>query len=276
MLHSLPSSQSKEGPEASQVTSVRYLELAHGCVLCVSSTNGTQIYNEDATTLLFFAPISDPTGSPGIQKCHQAACVVAPFQHIIIGTSEGSLILVQAAACDKYVAMPDSAPATGAATEVTDICYCAAAQSVFSAHTNGEIRIWQPAQSGPYTNVATMAGSGQSPVAISSLGARLLVVYGPGTICLYDAISPEHELQVEISAHARWINGCAVREDQGLVATVGEDTVLNVWQVDPNTGRVGVHHSSVVTDKLLTGCVFYGSMACVTAYDSDDLYSVPI
>ena len=32
--------------------------------------------------------------------------------------------------------------------------------------------------------------------------------------------------------------------------TVGEDTVLNVWQVDPNA-RVSLHHSAVVADKAL-------------------------
>merc|ERR1719237_11504 len=58
LVHSMVSSGSNDGPTVAQVTSLSYVALAAGSVLCVSSTNGTQIYNEDATTMLFFAPIN--------------------------------------------------------------------------------------------------------------------------------------------------------------------------------------------------------------------------
>merc|ERR1712127_152821 len=100
-----------------------------------------------------------------------------------------------------------------------------------------------------------------------------LVAYGPGTYCLLDAVTLE--AQAEVTAHARWITAVDVREDLGFVATVGEDTVLNVWQVDAGTGRIGLQHTSVVTDKLLTGVVL-GHGAMVTAYDSTDLFHIAL
>mmetsp|Transcript_75165 Transcript_75165/g.199639 ORF Transcript_75165/g.199639 Transcript_75165/m.199639 type:complete len:312 (-) Transcript_75165:87-1022(-) len=274
MMHSLPASQTKDGPEANQVTSIRYLDLANGTVLCVTSTNGSQIFNEDASAMLFFAPItSDPADSAELQKCHNAACVVPGLQHIVIGTFKGSLVLVHAAAADAFLAMPESAPGSPA-TEIADLCFCAATQTVFSAHANGEIRLWAPTPTGAYTNADAMVGNGQAPVRILAMGTRLLVAYGPGTICLYDALS--RELQVELTAHARWITGVTANEELGQVASVGEDTVLNVWNIDPASGRVGLQHSSVVTDKLLTGVAMHGAGVNAVAYDSEEIYKVAL
>jgi len=274
MMHSAVAGQTKDGPEANQVTSIRYLELANGTVLCVSSTNGSQIFNEDASTLLFFAPISnDPLDTPEVQKCHQAACVIQGLQHIAIGTSKGSLVLVHAAAADAFLAMPECPPGS-ATTEISDLCFSAAIQMVFTAHGNGEIRLWAPAPTGAYVNTDAMVGNGQAPVRILPLGTRLLVAYGPGTICLYDALS--RELQVELTAHARWITGVTAKEELGQVASVGEDTVLNVWNIDPGTGRVALQHTSVVVDKLLTGVAIHGAGVHAVAYDSEEIYQVAL
>mmetsp|Transcript_15110 Transcript_15110/g.47458 ORF Transcript_15110/g.47458 Transcript_15110/m.47458 type:complete len:313 (-) Transcript_15110:182-1120(-) len=271
MLYSISSGQSRAGPEVSQVTSVRYLDIGAGAVLCVSSTNGTQVYNEDASTLLFFAPITDGGEAPDVQKGHQAACFVPGLQHIVIGTSKGSLVLVHAAAADAFIAMPESAPMSPT-TEISDLCFSAVTQTVFTAHSNGEIRLWAPSPQGAYSNADAIVGNGQAPVRILPMGTRLLVAYGPGTVCLFDALS--RELQVEVTAHARWITGVAAREELGQVASVGEDTVLNVWNIDPSSGRVSLQHTSVVADKLLTGVAFTQAGASVAAYDSDALYQV--
>mmetsp|Transcript_75046 Transcript_75046/g.219865 ORF Transcript_75046/g.219865 Transcript_75046/m.219865 type:complete len:310 (+) Transcript_75046:188-1117(+) len=270
MMFSLTTGQSKPGPEAAQVTSIRYLELATGTVLCVSSTNGTQIYNEDASAMFCYAPLTDTAESPDIQKCHASACVVPALQHIVIGTSKGSLVLVHAASADTFLALPESAP-NSATAEISDVCFSAATQQVYSAHSNGELRIWQPSATGAYGQVEGRL-KGQAPVRILAMGTRLLVAHGPGTICLYDAFT--WELQVELTAHARWITGVCAKEELGQVATVGEDTVLNVWQIDPSSGRVGLQHSSIVVDKILTGVAINGASVNVSAYDSDELYTV--
>jgi len=275
MMYNFGTGRSADGPEANEVTSIRYFDLEGGLsVLCVCSTNGTQIYTEDATTMLLYAPLNSAApAQPGLLKCHQGACSVPALRHIVIGTSEGSLVLVQDQGGGKFAAAPESAPGS-AASEVTDVCFSAAAQAVFSVHTNGELRMWAPSPTGPYTNTAVVAGAGQAPVRVLSLGARLAVAYGPGTVCLFDALS--HECQVEITAHARWLTAVSVREELGQLATVGEDTVLNVWQVDSGNGHVSLLHTSVVADKLLTGAAFHGETVNVTAYDSDELYTVAL
>lgn len=275
LLHSLTSSSSRDGPEVNNAKSLRHLDLAHGSVLCVSSAQGTQIYNEDATTMLFFQPISDASTDPDRVKFHSGACVVPPYQQIVIGTSNGTLLPVQVAGENQYYALAESAPAS-VTTEVADVCFSAAANIVVSAHDNGDLRVWTPQPSGPYINSAYLPPSGSAPIRIEALGSQILVAYGPGTICFYDAISLV--LQAELTAHARWIN--AVSIGAGLIASVGEDTVLNVWSVEPSTSKISLMHSSVAADKLLTGVAIHAAggaaAVAVTAYDSDEIFHVPL
>lgn len=260
----------KEGPEGSQITSVRYLQLASAMVLCVSSTNGTQIYSEDASTLLFFAPVGESTDADEVKQ-HKGACVVPQTQQIFVGTYKGSLIGCQATG-ENILALPETSPGNSA---VADLCYNELANSLVSVHANGDIHIWVASTAGgPYIDSNVIPAAGKAPVRIASLGARIVVAFGPGTVCLFDAIT--FQCQAEVTAHARWITGVSVQEDTGKVATVGEDTVLNVWNM--KAGPVTLAHSQVVTDKLLTGVAFHsgGACACVVAYDSDELFSAPL
>lgn len=274
MMHHMASCQSKDGPELTQVTSARFLDLACGTVLVVASTNGTNIYSEDGGTMLFHAPLMDPSPETDVLKHHQGACVVAPAQHIIIGMSKGSITAVDARGLSQFMVLQESPPQS-AAVGIADLCYAACVNRVVTAHHNGELRYWYTAQNGQYVNdVIIPATMSQAPVHVSTLGPRLTVAYGPGTICLFDAAT--QALQVEITAHARWITGVSVREDLGQIASVGEDTALNVWQVDPATGEIALRHSCIVADKLLTGVAFHNTGVAVTAYDSDELFQVAV
>jgi len=272
LLHDVASGASSPGPEGEQIMSIRYLEFTYGSLLCASSTNGTTIYNEDASMLLCYAPADAAAQVPDKLRYHQGACVVPSMQQIAIGTSKGTLVLVSAGHPSQLAVCGEAAP-SGATTEVADVCYVQATNQVVSVHNNGDIRFWDVATT-PFSNCAAVASMSQAPVRAAALGLRLLVAYGPGTVCLYDVASGE--LQVEITAHARWLTAVAVREDAGQVATVGEDTVLNVWAVEPTDGQVSLLHSSVVTDKLLTGVAFCSGGVGVTAYDSDVLFHVPL
>jgi len=269
LLHALASGQSKDGPEVVQATSIRFLETPDGPVLCVSSTNGTQIYTEDASALIFYLPLSE--GGTSDLNFHQAACFVPSLNQIVIGTSKGNLYPICAAGAGQYMPLTESPPMSQT-TEVVDVCFCALAAAVISVHSNGDLRLWSPVDNGPYINSDMLPGACQAPVRVCSLGQFIAIADGPGTVLLLDAIS--REIKVEIPSHARCLSAAVSREDIGQLVTVGEDTVLNVWQVDTASGQVSLQHSSVVTDKLLTGVALHGSGASVAAYDSDQLCHV--
>lgn len=270
LLHSLATGQSKDGPEVVQATSIRYLETLHGPVLVVTSTNGTQVYTEDASALIFYLPIADQAG-PDTIRYHQAGCFVPSAQHLVIGTSKGTVWPVSAVAAGQYVQLHEAAPASPTA-EVSDLCFSPIADAVVTVHNNGDLRLWRVSEDEPYTNSDVVPNLCQAPVRVVSLGAQLAIADGPGTILILDAMS--RELKAEVTAHTRWLSAAVSREEIGLLVTIGEDTVLNVWQVEPSEGLVSLHHSAVVTDKLLCGVALHGSGASVVAYDSDQLYHV--
>lgn len=270
LLHALATGVSKEGPEVSQVSSMQYLELPFGPVLVVCSTAGTQIYTEDASALIFFTPVTEAANTTGNIRSHKGASYVPTLQHVVVGTSRGSLLPIQLSS-GSLLPLTESLPSevTG---EVADVCFSPISNTVVSVHSNSDIRVWTPVPVPPYTNSAVLPFGGQGPVRVAALGSRVVVAFGSGTLCLYDAVS--HELQVEITAHGRWITGLCVREELSQIITVSEDTVLNVWQVEPSTGQVALQHSAVVTEKLLTGVALHGAGAAVTAYDSDEIFHV--
>jgi len=285
LLHSLADDSNIEGPDVNRVASVRYLELSHGPVLCVSSTSGTQIYNEDCSVLRHLAPLDEPSvGNDEAVKHHQGACLVPDRQHVIIGTWKGSIIVLHAPSAESFnmlsVASSDSSNSPGSKSVVSDLCYNACAQVVVSVHRGGYANFWTPSDAGKYTCGEPLMLSDAvdlvSPVAVASLGPRIVVACGPGQLKLFDAVSKE--LQVEVTAHARWITALAVQDttdECSHIATVGEDTVLNVWTVSAS-GEVGFAHSSSVTNKLLTGVAFHEGGIAVTAYDSAELYKIII
>mmetsp|Transcript_54002 Transcript_54002/g.99770 ORF Transcript_54002/g.99770 Transcript_54002/m.99770 type:complete len:246 (-) Transcript_54002:31-768(-) len=241
-------------------------------VLCVCSTNGTKIYSEDCLSVHFYRQVNDPTRPQDMVKNHQGSCAIPALHQIIVGSSKGALLVIHAPSADHMTPLAEANPMEPLPSEVADVCYNDVSNSVISAHINGELRVWT-GQQGAWENTRAVDAQGaQAPVRIASLGARLVVGYGPGNVRLYDALA--YVVQVEITAHARWLTAMAVREDVGQIATVGEDTVLNVWQVAQDTCQVSLAHSSVVVDKLLTGVTFVAGGVIVTAYDAADLYQV--
>jgi WD40 repeat protein len=263
---------SVNGPEVSQVTSVRYLQLAHATVLCVSSNSGTQIYSEDCSTLLYAIRMSD-AALGDVVKFHRGACVVQPLQHIAIGTSKGGLSLVDVSTPGNYNTLPESNPSVASA-EVADVCYVGVCGTVATAHDDGVVQMWATSPTGPYVCSTTFPSQGDAPVRMASLEYRLMVAYATGHIRIFDAV--EFNLQIELTAHARNMTAVDVREELGQIASVGEDTVLNVWHLDPTTGAMSLQFSTHVAPKLLTGVVLTPAGASVTAYDADEIYQVAL
>ena len=53
--------------------------------------------------------------------------------------------------------------------------------------------------------------------------------------------------------------------------SVGEDTMINMWQTNENGSEVSLTHSERVDDKLLCGIAFLegGEKVAASSYDSD-------
>jgi len=269
-----------DGPEVNQPTSIRYLEPAAGPMLMISSTVGTQIYSQDAQTMYFHLTITAPEDNDERLKYHQGACLVPLDQAtslVVVGTSRGSLKLCEMQS-DNFGSLRELPECVAGAslTEVADVCYVPLTNEVVSAHTNGTFVVWQQAAPGAFQATGTVAPSSptyQAPIRVLPVANKILVAYGPGLFCFHDAVTKV--LMAELTAHARWVTAVTASET-GYVASVGEDTVLNVWLVDESP-KINIVHTSVVCDKLLTGVAFSGPASCaVVAFDSEEIWSVPL
>lgn len=272
MFHDGITGEVRDGPEVTQVTSFRFLGLSYGTVLCVNSCSGTQIFSEDGFNMLFFLPLADNSATTDAVKHHQGSCVDSLMQHIVCGTSNGALAVIQSPSVGAFtpnMEMPPSSVAEG----IADVCYNALGNNIVSVHHNGDLRFW--VLSGhQYADTGAFPGN-PSPVRILTLGTRILVASSPGTVSIRDAMTAN--IQAEISAHARNLTAMTTREEACQVLTVGEDTILNVWQIEPTSGQVAIASTQVVADKLLTGaCLHPAGGAAVAAYDAAYIYHVGI
>ena len=110
---------------------------------------------------------------------------------------------------------------------------------------------------------------------------------------------------VEVAAHARWITALDLAPDSGRLLSVGEDSIVRVWQIAEEQPMVGIPKSfipqfyqfmcdlallmpftsiffqiehrfySSIRDSLLVGGRFLtsnGSTFCLSSYDSCEVY----
>eukprot|EP00357_Protocruzia_adherens_P034348 CAMPEP_0114984070 /NCGR_PEP_ID=MMETSP0216-20121206/7064_1 /TAXON_ID=223996 /ORGANISM="Protocruzia adherens, Strain Boccale" /LENGTH=331 /DNA_ID=CAMNT_0002346149 /DNA_START=19 /DNA_END=1014 /DNA_ORIENTATION=+ len=104
----------------------------------------------------------------------------------------------------------------------------------------------------------------------------LLVGFGSGKV---EGISlTENSKLFTLHAHARWLSGICAHPDCSVFATVGEDCVLNVWEISTDE-NMKVVFSKKLADNILTGVCFMGENSRevgVVAYDSASLtiYSI--
>ena len=158
-----------------------------------------------------------------------------------------------------------------------------------AAHASGGLVVAQ---------VARLAAPGTLPRAAVCVPGALVVAFGTGKLIVYNGRS---ERTLEIAAHGRWITGLSACPQRQLVATVSEDTVLNVWHFAGSGGAANgsngggvlegpggqgrspkvaatLVHSSIASPRLLQGVAFLdlapaaqALTLAVAAYDSHDL-----
>lgn len=259
-----------EGCSGATIHSLRYINTGVMTVLAVCTTNGTQFFSEDGSQMIFFIPLSG-RAVEGRLSYHQGVCCAGP--HLLVGASEGNLNVVLAQGDSMSFLGQSVGPEPASA--VSDICFAPLVAQVVTVHDNGHIFYWVGDVNGTYTPSYGGGCPDDVPSRCLPCGTSLIVSFGSGVIRAWDMLT--RDLRVEISGHARWINAMDALPDAGVFASVGEDTVLNVWAIEPETFQVSLLHSSVVADKLITGVAFIavsqGSTALTcTAYDADLAY----
>lgn len=258
------------------IHSLRYLDIAGTWVLVVGVSNGSQFFSEDGRRVLGSVQSPHPSVDGSI-VAHRGACVRATESgghHVLLGTTTNCLHVVQVGAGGaSFNFLGSSTPSSeNVMSECQDLC-CFGHGAIASVHAQGEIVLWNCLGDGTenaesYMAIQTVLMAGV-PTAIVPVLEYLAVASGQGTLRLY---TWDLTLFAEVDLHGRWINGLDVNPMLGLLATCGEDTIVNIVRVDAN-GEISLPYSQASVDKLLTGACFLKSMPesvslCVTAYDS--------
>ena len=115
-------------------------------------------------------------------------------------------------------------------------------------------------------------GDGYPITDLALNGTYFIASYSTGHVRLYRMSTGK--LAVQVAAHGRSIYAMSLHNS--YLATVGEDTYLNVWSIPGGEGEMEITlmHNESVEDRMLTGVEFnqQGDLL-VTAYDTCEVFT---
>ncbi|KAF4738686.1 WD repeat domain 54, partial [Perkinsus olseni] len=285
-----------------RVNSIRYHTLRHHhptttTVLVITSTDGAYIYTDDLRRTLCYIPPPSVHARDDDDEVHFTASTVVTGMHgdssrendeghLIIGASDGSCRVIPFKG-NKLGSAPSAQqlrPTVGIPPGVSAMC---------SMERGGLNHRHLKHPSAEVASINNPCGNVEAPVISCGCPTPnyLVAAHGDGKLRIFDAAA-DWQLRFEISAHGRSITGMAVHKTKHLVATVSEDTILNLWRVDRDKeldNSFGTPHlvgSTQVAQRMLTGvCFGHGFFPpshddggddglLVLGYDSDTLYSM--
>jgi hypothetical protein len=253
---------------------LNYVCLGDAWILVAGLKEGAHFYSEDGVRVL--GTVQSPTpGLDGSPVSHNGCCArmtETGSWHILLGTSTNYLDIVNCASDGSQISfLSSSQPSSeGITSECQDLC-CYGQGGVASVHAQGELILWMGFPEAPYyTPIQTVHTVGV-PTVMRPVSEYLAVAYGSGTVRFFSMQSLD--LHAEADLHGRLINAMD-SHPTGLLVTAGEDTIVNIVQIDAS-GEISVRNSQCCANKLLTGACFLKTEAlsvAVTAYDAANVW----
>eukprot|EP00752_Nemacystus_decipiens_P011247 g9995.t2 len=244
--------------------------------LVVALNTGVQIWSSDGKRLIYFFDAKIAPGSSSlIDSGHftQGIGMVPRGRNFIVGCSDGDVFAFLAKTGPHGEACELSATLRGHEQPIT----CAGADSdvCVSGDAGGTIIAWSIAKH--LERECTFDGDGYPATALCARDGTVVASYSTGHVRVFDRNNKA--LAIEIAAHSRSINAMDLHPSSMLLATVGEDFFMNVWELPEcrqggPSGQVGLLATSRVDNRLLTGVRFLvdGSHRIIAlAYDCDHL-----
>lgn len=153
----------------------------------------------------------------------------------------------------------------GPSDQVTDV--------IASGDQDGNVVVWAVNRDHLHKD-ATFPSYGFACTSIHIWHKLIVVAYGSGHIRLF-SIHPTAAMLVEVAAHARWITALDLAPDSGRLLSVGEDSLVRVWQIREEQPMIEHRFHSSIKDSMLVGGRFLtsnGSAFCVSSYDSCEVH----
>ncbi|CAM9289817.1 unnamed protein product [Ascophyllum nodosum] len=244
--------------------------------LVVALNTGVQVWSTDGARMIYlFDTIngSSARSGPSVKndgvQFTQGIAFVPGGTTFIVGCSDGDVFAFDTKCGSKGEVCELKATLRGHDHAVT----CAGADSdcYVTGDASGTIVVWSAARD--LGRRCSFDGDGNPATAVCARRGLAVASFSTGHLRIFDTC--KRTLAIEIAAHSRTINAIDLHPSSTLVATVGEDMYLNVWEFpesgrDGPSGQVGLLASSCALNRLLTGVRFSvdGSQRIfATAYD---------
>ncbi|CAM9255384.1 unnamed protein product, partial [Hapterophycus canaliculatus] len=219
--------------------------LCHGedfDFLVVALNTGVQIWSSDGKRLIYFFDAKIASGLTALDDgghFTQGIGMVPKGRLFIVGCSDGDVFAFQAKTGPNGDACELMATLRGHERPIT----CAGADSDYcvSGDAGGAVTVWSVAKH--LERHCSFEGDGNPVTALRTRDSTVIAAYSTGHLRLFDA--RKMSLAIEIAAHSRTINAIDLHPSSMLLATVGEDFFLNVWEL-PSGGLDGSRSSGQV------------------------------
>jgi len=259
--------------DESKCHQAKFVTLQTLTLLVLALDVGVQIWNASGTRMVFFLPLEGVIEfSPEEQKFTRGIAAVPYGSYIFVGTFTGDLIIISAQMEeDDRIEFLEAVPGHAA-----PISALAASQlHVVSADDEGSIIIRDVLEG--FQPLHTIQGQGMPVTSLAIREDLLVASYNTGHLRFF--LLSTGSMIAEIAAHSRCINALDIHPEQPLLASIGDDTYLNIWTLpETDEGAQGegmtLLFSEQVHDKLLTGVSFLNHETrhiATSAYDCDGL-----
>ncbi|CCW61060.1 unnamed protein product [Phytomonas sp. EM1] len=258
----------------------------YGNVVAIVNQLSVDLYVSDKICVSLVYDKYALTRSIGVGNCVSLCLDKTGMICLFIGTSTGDLIYTDYDPLDSgdrtTRLVPKSSTNTHKLRSITALDashnYFYSPARIVSADIGGNVVMWDKDRQ-PYCVIPSLDSESECATAVKICGEGKLaaVSFGNGKVILYS--TADGHRNVEICAHARWINtmacfhGFDAARRGDLLATAGEDGTVQLFKVDHSDGEVAALvcwlTSIQLSDVIPTGLCFEagGKSIALSCYD---------
>eukprot|EP00743_Colponemidia_sp_Colp-15_P001473 GILK01001612.1.p1 GENE.GILK01001612.1~~GILK01001612.1.p1 ORF type:complete len:337 (-),score=44.81 GILK01001612.1:145-1122(-) len=261
--------------DAASVMQAKFVNVGQRPLLVLTTLFGAQIWNADGSRMLFFLPASSGRPVPADQQSFFRGIALVRSEdqreQICVGTSAGDVLVITVDSGNFSLADTLSVHESS----ITDLAFSSTGRRPFLASSDdtGHISVWSTPNADGFKHKGMLRGPTCLISSLCAMDNMVIAGYASGHIRIFDTSAMV--IQVEIAAHVRSINALALHPSKPLLASVAEDTVVNVWSLPTaDSPDVALLFAAAVPDQLLTGVTFWGPThdnLAVSSYDVDHI-----
>lgn len=193
---------------------------------------------------------------------------------LFVGTSQGDVLVFR----EDNGSLTLRLKLRASKTPISTVCASVSSGILAAGSTSGQISVWRLDD---LVNVGKVIRKGSSCMSLQIRKKLVMAAFSSGQIRVYSCASGVR-LVAEIAAHVRCITALALHPQKDWLASVSEDTAINVWSFSGTTSddtadddddlEIRLIFSKVEQDAVFTAVGFRGDDLVSMSYDRSTLF----